>query len=170
MYNNDERLFTIYIIHFGWGSILVNFVLFPYPRIQFTQTLNKVMYFNTRTTEHFDNLRTFAIMNENYSTFVVKTHFELFQSALNFETKSTHFLFCFQSAVIWVILPHFEKISSDFAWLSLFFLIKNFKDNYSLWNESISTNILSTILTIVRSFVRFLKLYCWDKSGLHHAN
>ena len=34
---------------------------------------------------------------------------------------------------------------------------------------SISSNVLLTILLLVRSFVRGLKLYCWDKSGLLHA-
>ena len=29
---------------------------------------------------------------------------------------------------------------------------------------------LSAILLIVRSYVEFVKLYHWDKSGLYHAN
>ena len=37
-------------------------------------------------------------------------------------------------------------------------------------NESISSNVLSTVLLIVRSFVRVLTLYCWDKSCQHYAN
>lgn len=37
-------------------------------------------------------------------------------------------------------------------------------------NESISPNVLSMILLIVHSFVRFLKYYCQNNIGLHHAN
>ena len=37
-------------------------------------------------------------------------------------------------------------------------------------NQSLQMlNVLSTILLIVRSFVKVVKLYRWDKTGLYHA-
>ena len=80
------------------------------------------------------------------------------QSALNLGPSQRTLIF-FQSALIWDILTHFEKKQtnrkSNFTWLALFVLFKDFKYNFE--NVSISSNVLFTILAIVRSFVLDLK-------------
>ena len=43
---------------------------------------------------------------------------------------------------------------------SLFYCLKNLKTIINFKNESITSNILSTILLIVRSFVKIFKRYC----------
>ena len=63
---------------------------------------------------------------------------KFFSKCVKFGTQSTHFekkVFFFQSALISAILTHFEKKKrkSNFAWLALFLLFKNFKDNYEFW-------------------------------------
>ena len=74
----------------------------------------------------------------------------LHQSTLNVETKSTHFEFALISARLTHLKKKIKK--SNFVWLALFFLV------------------LLTILLIVRSFVKVLKWYCWDKNGLHNKD
>ena len=69
---------------------------------------------------------------------------------------------------IWGILTHFEKKIENhilYGWLYFSCLkISNIIIIY-LENASISSNVLLTILSIVRSIVMGLKNYCWDKSG-----
>ena len=72
--------------------------------------------------------------------------------SLKFGTKSTHFekkkskvIFCMAGSIFF-----FLKISNIFI---------------NLENASISSNVLMTILSIVRSIIMGLKNYCWDKNG-----
>ena len=76
-------------------------------------------------------------------------------------------IFFFQSALIWGILTHFDKKPENHIlhdWLYFSYLeISNIIINFE--NASISSNVLLTILSIVRLFVMGLKKYCWNKSG-----
>ena len=90
-----------------------------------------------------------------------------FSKCVKFGTESTHTLFFFQSALIWDILTHFEKKIENhilYGWL-YFSCLKISNIIIYLENASISSNVLLTILSIVRSIVMGLKNYCWDKSG-----
>ena len=72
-----------------------------------------------------------------------------------------------QNSLILGILTHFAKNPENhnlqgwlyFSCLQISNLINNFE------NASISSNVLLTILSIVRSFVMGLKKYCWDISS-----
>ena len=64
----------------------------------------------------------------------------------------------FQSAIISAILTNFEKkFKNSFCMARLNFLFKHIKDNNKLYKWIISSIVLSTILSIVHSFVRLLK-------------
>ena len=91
----------------------------------------------------------------------------LFMLCYNALWKITHFEKKFQSALIWGILTHFEKNIENhilYGWL-YFSCLKISNIIINLENASISSNVLMTILSIVRSIVMGLKNYCWDKSG-----
>ena len=92
-----------------------------------------------------------------------------FQSALNLgpSQRTLKKKYFFQSALIWGILTHFKKNPEKHilhGWLFFYCLkISNISINFE--NASISSYVLLTILSTVRSFVMGLKKYCWDKSG-----
>ena len=79
-----------------------------------------------------------------------------FSKCVKFGTKSTHF----EKKYFW------KKIENHilYGWL-YFSCLKISNIIIYLENASISSNVLLTILSIVRSIVMGLKNYCWDKSG-----
>ena len=91
---------------------------------------------------------------------------------LKYGTKSTHFEFFFKSALISAIWTHFEKkIDNQILHGSLYFPLFQRQLLILKTNQSLQMlNVLSTILLIVRSFVKVVKLYRWDKSDMYHAN
>ena len=98
------------------------------------------------------------------------THFEkCYQSALNFGPSQRTLNIFFQNTLIWGILTHFDKKNPWKYFLHCWLYFSCLKiSNIIIYfeNASISSNVLLTILSIVRSFVMGLKKYCWDKSGL----
>ena len=63
-----------------------------------------------------------------------------------------------------------KKSKIKFCKARCFSCLKTSKTIINFENESISLNVLSTIILFVRSVVKVLKRYCLDKNGLYHAN
>ena len=88
---------------------------------------------------------------------------------VKFGTKSTHFAKkkkfpkCVNIGYIYALWKIFEN---QILHGLLYFSFSKTKF-YWFWKRIL--NVLSTILFIVRSFVKVLKLYRWDKGGLYHA-
>ena len=120
----------------------------------------------------------FILIDRTITKTDVTTHLEklgslknFFKGALNLgPSQRTEFFF--QSALISAILTHFVKISKiKFCIGSLYFSFFQRQLLILKTNQSLQMlNVLSTILLIVRSFVKVVKLYRWDKSCLYHAN
>ena len=84
---------------------------------------------------------------------------KFFSKCVKFGTKSTHFNMGHINALWKKIENHILHDWLYFSCLKISNIIIN------LENASISSNVLLTILSIVRLIVMGLKNYCWDKSG-----
>ena len=63
-----------------------------------------------------------------------------------------------------------KKSKIKFSIGRLLYCLKNSETIINFENQLIPSNILSTILLILCSFVKVLKRYCQDTSGLYHSN
>ena len=83
---------------------------------------------------------------------------KIFSKCVKFGIKSTHF----EKKMGHINAQNRKHILYGwlyFSWLKISNIVIN------LWNASISSHVILTILSIVRSIVMGLKNYCWDESS-----